>query len=111
MPGNPQDIITKDLYVTHMTAYTDSFILFLKTMMLFGKVTDYNVRTNLRSTNAPNSSQSPFYLEGFEALDRLVHDFYENLPVIYKSSYGLGDSPDGDSLDTDLYMVHVAPHA
>jgi hypothetical protein len=105
-------MVTKDLFTSHPLAYTDPFILFVKAMMLFGKVTDYNVRSNLRSSAPPSSSQNPFYLDGFEALDRLVCiDFYEKLPAIYKSSFGLGDSPEGGSLDTDLYMVHVAPHA
>jgi hypothetical protein len=80
-------------------------------MMLFGRITDYNVRSNLRSSTPPSNSQNPFFLDGFEALDRLIMDFNDRLPPMYKSSFGLGDSPDGGSLDTDLYMVHIAPHA
>jgi hypothetical protein len=103
---------TRDLFTNHPPEYTDPFILFIKAMMLFGRVTDYNVRGNLRSTVPTTASQNPFHLPGFEALDRLVcSDFYESLPLVYKTSYGLGDLPDGGSLDTDLYMVHVAPHA
>ncbi len=80
--------------------------------MLFGRVTDFNVRGNLRTNSASSKSQNPFFLPGFEELDSLVcHKFLDSLPPIYKNSNGLGDSPDSTTLDTDLYMVHVIPHA
>ena len=80
--------------------------------MLFGKVTDFNVRGNLRATTPPSKNQNPFYLEGFEPLDKLVsHDFLESLPHLYKNSAGLSDSSGNCVFDTDLYMVHVIPHA
>ena len=48
----------------------------------------------------------------FEELDKLVSsDFLNSLPHIYKSNYGVGDAPSGSALDTDLYMVHIIPHA
>lgn len=77
--------------------------------MLFGRVTDFNVRRNLR---APTVTKNPFFLEGFDVLDRLVcHDFHENLPQMYKNNYGLTDASGVNTLDTDLYMVHIIPHA
>lgn len=80
--------------------------------MLFGKVTDFNVRGNLRAPTAPSKNQNPFFLEGFDVLDKLVStDFLENLPHIYKNNSGVTDAPDGRQLDTDLYMVHIIPHA
>lgn len=80
--------------------------------MLFGRVTDFNVRGSLRAPTAPSKSQNPFYLEGFEALDKLVsHDFLESLPHIFKNYNGVTDVPDGNNIDTDLYMVHIVPHA
>lgn len=80
--------------------------------MLFGRVTDYNVRGNLRAPTAPSKNQNPFYLEGFNVLDALVcHDFLENLPQPYKNNTGLTDASEESSLDTDLYMVHIIPHA
>lgn len=112
VPSNRQDMFTKDLFTIHPPLYTDSFILFLKAMMLFGRVTDYQVRGNLQQSSLPSTSQDPFHLPGFEALDRLVcHDFIENLPSIYKNNYGLGTAMSGGVLDTDAYMLHVAPHA
>jgi hypothetical protein len=111
IPGNPQDMFTSDLFVVHPPAYTDSWLLFLKAMLMFGRVTDFSTRNNLRASVPPTASQDPFSIPGFETLDHLVcTGFLESLPAIYKSSYGLGDSLDG-SLDTDLYMVHIAPHA
>lgn len=80
--------------------------------MLFGRVTDFNVRGNLRAPTAPSKSQNPFYLDGFEALDKLVCiDFLDSLPQIYKNNNGVTDAPGGSMLDTDLYMVHIIPHA
>lgn len=80
--------------------------------MLFGRVTDFNVRGNLRATSPPSRNQNPFFLPGFEELDSLVcHKFLDSLPQIYKNNNGLGDTPDLTTLDTDLYMVHIIPHA
>jgi hypothetical protein len=78
--------------------------------MLFGKVTDYNVRSNLRATSPPSKNQDPFQLPGFELLDKLVcNDFLESIPQEYKHNFGIGDV--GTGVDTDLYMVHLIPHA
>jgi hypothetical protein len=80
--------------------------------MLFGKVTDFNVRGNLRAPTAPSKSQNPFFLPGFEEIDKLVSSgFLESLPQIYRNNNGVTNAPDGSSLDTDLYMVHIIPHA
>ncbi|ESK89307.1 hypothetical protein Moror_1245 [Moniliophthora roreri MCA 2997] len=112
LPSNPQDLATPDLYTVHPPQYTDSFILLIKAVMLFGKVTDFNVRGSLRAPTAPSKNQNPFYLDGFEALDKLVsHDFSENLPPLFKNLHGVSDVPEGGVLDTDLYMVHIIPHA
>ena len=77
--------------------------------MLFGRVTDHTTRTNLRATPMNLKLQNPFQqAPGFKELDQLVHvDFLESLPANYRH---LGLSEDG-ALDTDLYMVHVVPHA
>lgn len=112
LPSNPQDLATPDLYTYHPPQYTDPFILLIKAVMLFGKVTDFNVRGSLRAPTAPSKHQNPFYLEGFEALDKLVSsDFSENLPPLFKNNHGVTDLPEGGVLDTDLYMVHIIPHA
>jgi hypothetical protein len=80
--------------------------------MLFGRVTDYGVRSNLHAAPTPGGSQDPFHLPGFEQLDRLVCvEFFESLPQTYKNNYGIGVAHDGGMFDTDAYMLHVAPHA
>ncbi|KAI0639794.1 hypothetical protein C8Q77DRAFT_1214234 [Trametes polyzona] len=108
IPANPQDLFSDDVFVRHPPMYTDSFILFLKAVMIFGKVTDYNTRSNLRANAPPSKNQNPFALPGFEALDRLVaRDFLQSLPPEFKH---LDITNDG-ALDTDLYMVHLVPHA
>lgn len=104
--GNPQDLATKDVFVKHPQTYTDSFLLFLKATMLFGRVTDYNTRTNLRAP--PSKASDPFSNPAFAALDQLVcESFLSSLPPEYRH-LGLGES---GTLDTDIYMVHVVPHA
>ena len=106
MTGNPQDLNTKDVFVRHPPTYTDSSLLFLKAVMLFGRVTDHNTRTNLRPQ--PVKAANPFQVNGFKELDQLVCvDFLQSIPAHYRN-LGLGE--DG-TLDTDLYMVHVVPHA
>lgn len=103
---NDQHLGTKDLFIRHPPAYTDSFLLFLKATMLFGRVTDHNTRSNLRAPHI--KAQSPFNTPGFKELDQLVCvDFLQNIPANFKN-LGLGE--DG-ALDTDLYMVHIVPHA
>lgn len=112
VPSNPQDLASPDVFTRHPPQYTDSFLLLIKAVMLFGKVTDFNVRGNLRAPTAPSKNQNPFFLEGFTELDKLVcSDFLEKLPQIFKNNTGVTDLPEGSSLDTDLYMVHIIPHA
>ncbi|KAI0830703.1 hypothetical protein BC628DRAFT_1312698 [Trametes gibbosa] len=108
VPHNPQDLSTEDVLVRHIPMYTDSFILFLKAVMMFGRVTDYNTRSNLRANAPPSKNQNPFVFPGFKALDRLVaQDFLESLPPQFKHV----DITSDGALDTDLYMVHLVPHA
>ncbi|KAF9532019.1 hypothetical protein CPB83DRAFT_848197 [Crepidotus variabilis] len=112
VPSNPQNISTEAVFVRHHPQYTDSFMLLLKAVMLFGRVTDFNVRGTLRAPTAPSKNQNPFFLTGFQELDELVSSqFLENLPPIFKNNNGVTDAPEGSYVDTDLYMVHVIPHA
>ncbi|CCM05167.1 uncharacterized protein FIBRA_07376 [Fibroporia radiculosa] len=109
IPSNPQDLSTNGVFTLHAPEYTDSFILFLKSVMMFGTVTDFITRSNLRATVPPSKTQNPFHLQGFPGLDKLVCvDFLESFPQMYKH-LGLGGSV--GVLDTDLYMAHVVPHA
>lgn len=108
VPLNPQDISQEDLFINHPPEYTDSFLLLIKSIMLFGRVTDYNVRSNLRAPAIVPRNQNPFFNPAFTELDKLVSvDFLENFPPAYKH---LGLSEDG-SMDTDLYLAHLLPHA
>ena len=108
VPLNPQDMSQEDLFINHPPEYTDSFLLLIKSIMLFGRVTDYNVRSNLRAPPIVPRNQNPFFNPGFTELDKLVSvDFLENFPAAYKH---LGLSEDG-SMDTDLYLAHLLPHA
>ncbi len=112
LPDNPQNLACRDVFINHPPQYTDPFLLHIKAIMLFGKVTDLNVRGNLHAPTPPSKNQNPFYLEGFESMDKLVyHDFLESLPQMYKSSAGVTDSTGNCVFDTDLYMAHIIPHA
>ena len=81
--------------------------------MLFGKVTDFGVRTNLRASTPLSRIQNPFLIPGFEELDRLVSmEFIACLPPRFKNSFSeLETMYGGGGLDTDLYLVHLVPHA
>ncbi|KAI6136719.1 hypothetical protein F5141DRAFT_995183 [Pisolithus sp. B1] len=113
IPNNPQDMSTEDFFITHLPKYTDSFLLFIKAIMMFGRVTDYNVRSKLRTSTLPKKYQDPFALPGFKELDSLVHrSFLENLPHSHRFNIGVTDVlANGPLVDTDLYMVHVIPYA
>jgi len=113
VPDNPQSIHTPDVFTTHPEGYTDSFLLLIKAMMLFGKVTDFGVRANLRAEAPHSRSQSPWATPGFEELDRLVcTDFISSLPLHFRKNFSeLESMYGGGGLDTDLYMVHLIPHA
>ncbi|KAK7040527.1 hypothetical protein R3P38DRAFT_2894913 [Favolaschia claudopus] len=83
IPSNPQDLATPPTSSspTSRNTPTPSF-LFIKAVMLFGRVTDYNVRGGLRSTTTPRKGRNPFSLPGFKELDKLVcYDFLESLPL------------------------------
>jgi hypothetical protein len=108
---NPQSLACHDVFIHHPPPYTDPFLLLIKAIMLFGRITDFNVRGNLRAM-PPSKNQNPFYLDGFEALDKLVaHDFLESFPHMYKNHAGVTDSIGNRVFDTDLYMAHIIPHA
>jgi hypothetical protein len=112
VPSNPQDIITTNVFTIHPPEYTDSYLLLLKAVILFGRVTEFNVRNNLRQKTAPHRTTNPFLLPGFEELDSLVSSrFLGSLPGHYRMHKGVGDVLGLNSLDTDLYMVHILPHA
>ena len=106
--SNPQDLASPDLFTHHPLAYTDSFLLFLKAVMLFGRVTDHNTRSNLRANITPMKTQNPFSLPGFQELDDLVDGgFIDAFPPEFRHLGVL----DNGTLDTDLYMAHIIPHA
>ncbi|KAJ7254029.1 hypothetical protein B0H12DRAFT_1202366 [Mycena haematopus] len=106
VPSNVQDLSTPDVFIRHPPQYTDSFLLLIKAVMLFGRVTDYNVRGNLRAPTAPSKNQNPFLVQAFKALDKLVcTDFLESLPQIYKNNNGVTDAAEGCALDTDLATI------
>jgi hypothetical protein len=97
---------------THPPEYTDSFILLIKATMLFGRVTDFNVRSGLRTSGGAERSGDITGSNLFLHLDRLVtRDFLESLPARFRSPLGAGEHPDGTQIDTDLYLVHLIPHA
>lgn len=105
---NPQDISNEDIFFNHPPEYTDPFIMLIKAVMLFGRVTDYNVRSNLRAPVTATKTLNPFSLPGFADLDKLVSvDFLDSIPA---SQRHLGMNEDG-TIDTDLYLVYLIPHA
>lgn len=112
MPDNPQSLFTADVFTNHPEMYTDSFLLLIKAIMLFGKVTDFGVRTHLRAS-APSRIQNPFIMPGFEELDRLVcMEFVRSFPPRFRNGFSdLESMYGGGGLDTDLYLVHLVPHA
>jgi hypothetical protein len=110
LDANPQDLTTHNFLTAHPPAYTDSYILLIKACMLFGKVTDYNVRSNLRAPLHPRKGEDPRMAAGFAGLDRLVAiEFLNNIPPAFKNC--LGTSGSDGPIDTDLYLVHLIPHA
>lgn len=94
--------------------------------MLFGQVTDLNTEIQLRTQSGGIDSYSPLrsvilMRKGDESLtacirdpalqnlDRLVAiDFLDRLPMEYKNYL---HNMVGDDIDTDLFMVHLIPHA
>jgi hypothetical protein len=113
MPDNPQSLFTPNVFTSHPEEYTDSFLLLIKAMMLFGRVTDFGVRTNLRASAPLSRTQNPFAILGFEELDQLVStDFVASFPPRFRNAFSeLESMYGGGGLDTDLYLVHLVPHA
>jgi len=110
---NPQDLRSPDLYTSHPAQYTDSFLLLIKAVMLFGKVTDMNTDYQLSHPSSPRRTDDPYERPGFPELDELVAvQFLRSLPPEYGHCLSCKPHADfGMILDTDLYLVHVVPHA
>ncbi|CCO27331.1 hypothetical protein BN14_01369 [Rhizoctonia solani AG-1 IB] len=104
---NPQKIHDPSFFLSHPIGYTDSYIILIKATLLFGKVTEYNLTVDSRSSRR---SGDPRDTAVFRALDRLVAvDFLQSLPDDYKSCLGAGSN--GSMVDADLYLAHVLPYA
>ncbi|KAF8760921.1 GAL4-like Zn(II)2Cys6 (or C6 zinc) binuclear cluster DNA-binding domain [Rhizoctonia solani] len=104
---NPQKVHDPSFFLSHPIGYTDSYIILIKATLLFGKVTDYNLTVDSRSSRR---SGDPRDSAVFRALDRLVAvDFLQSLPDDYKSCLGAGST--GSMVDADLYLAHVLPYA
>ncbi|TDL28495.1 hypothetical protein BD410DRAFT_226567 [Rickenella mellea] len=109
----PQDLASDNFFTDHPPEMTDSFLLFIKAVMLFGKVTNYNNRWQLRTPADPAMWGNPFESDELTVLDKLVSSgFIESLPPTYKNYLEtLSQSPGLGVVDSDLFMVHVIPHA
>ncbi|CCA70160.1 hypothetical protein PIIN_04099 [Serendipita indica DSM 11827] len=63
-PSNPQTLHSENVFTRHPIEYTDSHILFLKSILLFGRITDYTVRMGIRApllAHAHGDVASPLY--------------------------------------------------
>ena len=114
MPDNPQTMQSPDFYTIHPEEYTDSFNLFLKSVMLFGLITDINTDYNLSFPESPKRTDDPYDRPGFAFLDKLAaEDFLASLPPQYQHII-VRDPFNEDNLefriDNDQYMVHMVPH-
>ncbi|PAV22367.1 hypothetical protein PNOK_0232400 [Pyrrhoderma noxium] len=104
--SNPQDLHSDNFYTNHYPQFTDSFLLFIKAVMLFGQVTDFNTELNLKTRFVANVA--PHNDPSFRLLDRLVaKDFLGRLPPEYSGNSYIKIN----CIDTDLLMVHLIPHA
>src|ERR1700761_9232393 len=91
IPGNPQHLWTEDVLITHSQEYTDSFILLIKATILFGRVTDFNVRSGLRTNGTENKNDGVTKTSLFINLDKLVtNDFIASLPPGFRNPIGGG---------------------
>lgn len=81
--------------------------------MLFGEVTDHNTEYQLQHPTSPRKTDDPYVRPAFHDLDRLVaEDFLTSLPDEYKNYlFTLNHSQNPEAIDTDLYLVHLVPHA
>lgn len=112
MPSNPQSLASHNVLLTHPPEYTDSFILMIKSIMLFGRVTDFTVQHSLRTSPHFIRDHGPGAIQDFNALDNLLCvEFPESLPPMYRHNNGVTEALEGSSVDTDLYLVHIIPHA
>jgi len=112
IPSNPQHMWTESFLTTHLPDYTDPFILLIKATMLFGQVTDFNVRNGLKGTADGDAKIPLTETPAFKHLDFLVSSgFLQSLPPGFRHCLGVGEHPDGTRIDTDLYLVHLLPHA
>ena len=80
--------------------------------MLFGRVTDFNVRNGLKAAANIKPAIPLTQTAEFKELDHLVSfEFHRSLPPGYKCCLGAGEQHDSNRVDTDLFLVHLLPHA
>ncbi|KAG8811590.1 hypothetical protein FRC19_003714 [Serendipita sp. 401] len=69
MPPNPQTLHSDSVYTRHPFEYTDSYLLFLKGVMLFGRITDYAVRMGIRAPLLAHGQQGTYGHDGQSPLN------------------------------------------
>ncbi|KAG8857244.1 hypothetical protein FRB96_005919 [Tulasnella sp. 330] len=127
-----QHLLSRNMLVTHPSLVTDSFTLYLKASVIFGKVRSFNHRykqhhdvlcTNITSSSmagwcSPNVSEftasmspekpsDPRETKEFKELNGLINAFIACIPKEFKDPVGVTT---GAKLDPTLYVAHLLPH-
>lgn len=99
-----QRLTSSRVLTTHVPEQTDSFILYIKAMVLLSKVKIFNLRfkSKFQSTQG---AVDPRDTSAFKGLNSVISSFISSFPEQFREPI------QNDVVDTHLYVAHLVPHA
>lgn len=101
-----QQLSTPHMLTSHPSLLTDSFTLYIKATVILAQVKTFNVNFRLKHARQDVPAADPRLTQEFQALDKLLTDFTENIPKAFNDPTG---SKTGIKLDPILYLAHCIP--
>lgn len=106
MPTEPRQRLTNSrVLTTHISDHTDSFVLYIKSMVLLSKVKIFNLRFKAKFQCTQGGDIDARDTSAFKGLDGLIASFIASFPPEFKDPV-----PNSGDVDPYLYVAHLVPH-
>ncbi|KAF8480648.1 fungal-specific transcription factor domain-containing protein [Gautieria morchelliformis] len=99
-----QRLTSSRVFTAHIPEHTDSFVLYIKSMVLLSKVKIFNQRFKAKFQSTQGEID-PRDTSAFKGLDTVIASFISSFPEQYKDPISNG------VVDSHLYVAHLIPHA
>lgn len=101
-----QRMTNSRVLTTHIPEQTDSFVLYVKAMVLLSKVKIFNLRFRAKFQGTNGAGEiDPRDTSAFKGLDGAIASFVASFPQEFRNPIP------GGVVDTHLYVAHLVPHA